>query len=283
MGDGTQVVVRQRGVCVRGERSGENLNLLGADRQARRRTVAAKPLEVRGARRQACVQVERGDRAARSLPLLVGAGDQDNGPVVALDEARGDDADHALVPALARDHVAAAAAAALRPRLHFGDCLAQDPLLDRLALPVQPFELLGEALRLALVLGQEQRERRLRTTQTSRGVDPRREPEADRRFVDRGRVDARDAHQGAQPELLRLPEPAQPKERECAVLVDERHDVGDGRERDHVEVPVAERMVLAEERLCELPDHPCAAQTGERIIALERRDDRTRGELLGGR
>ena len=68
------------------------------------------------------------------------------------------------------------------------------------------------------------------------GVDPRREPEADRAGVDRRRVDARDAHQRPQPRLLRARERAQAGDRERAVLVDERDDVGDRRERDEVEV-----------------------------------------------
>ena len=41
------------------------------------------------------------------------------------------------------------------------------------------------------------------------------------------------------PELLRLREAAQAEQRERAVLVDERHDVGDRGERDDVEVPLA--------------------------------------------
>ena len=109
------------------------------------------------------VQVERRDRAARALPLAVGAGDQHDRPVVALDEPRGDDADHALVPALARDDVAAAAAARLGPRLDLGRSpRARMRSSTDLALAVQRLELLGELLRLALVLGQEQRERGLR-------------------------------------------------------------------------------------------------------------------------
>ena len=82
-----------------------------------------------------------------------------------------------------------------------------------------------------------------------RRVDARREPEADRRLVDRGRVDAGDAHQRLQARLLRLGEPAQPEQRERAVLVDERHDVGDGGERDDVEVALEERVLGAEQRL----------------------------------
>ena len=54
-------------------------------------------------------------------------------------------------------------------------------------------------------------------------------------------IDVPDAHQRAQPGLLRLREPPQAEQRERAVLVDERHDVGDRRERDDVEVPLEER------------------------------------------
>ena len=58
----------------------------------------------------------------------------------ALREAGGDDADHALVPVLARHDVGAAAALGLRPFLDLGDRLADDAALHRLALPVQLLE-----------------------------------------------------------------------------------------------------------------------------------------------
>ena len=58
----------------------------------------------------ACRSNAPGD-AARALPAPVGAGDQDDRPAVALDEPRGDDPDHALVPVRAGDDVAAAGAA----------------------------------------------------------------------------------------------------------------------------------------------------------------------------
>ena len=153
------------------------------------------------------MQVERRYRSPRALPVAVRAGDHHDGPVVALDEARRDDADHALVPALAGDDVAAPSAARLRPGLDLGDRLPQDPLLDRLALAIQRLELLSQLERLALVLGEEQRQRGLGPAQASGRVDPRREPEADRRLVDRSRVDVTDAHQRPQTGLLRLSEP----------------------------------------------------------------------------
>ena len=182
------------------------------------------------------------------------------------------------MPALTCDDVAAAAAARLRPGLDLGDRLTQDPLLDRLAFAVQRLELLGERVCLALVLGEQQGERGLGPAQPAGRVDPRREPEADRRLVDRGGVDVGDAHQCAQTGPLRLCEPPQAEQRERAVLVDERHDVGDGGERDDVQMALEKRVIGAEQRLRELPDDPGAAQSGEGVVPLERRDDGTGGE-----
>ena len=110
-------------------------------------------LEVAGAVAQAVVQVERGDRAARALPVAFGAGDQDDGTAVAFDQSRGDDPDHALVPALAGDDVAAPAAAGLRPGLDRLDRLAGDSLLDCLPVTVELLELHGELTGLLALLG----------------------------------------------------------------------------------------------------------------------------------
>ena len=121
-------------------------------------------------------------------------------------------------------------------------------------------------------------ERSLGTAEPAGRVDARREPESRSTLVDGGGIDAADAHQRPQARLLGLREPPQAEKRERAVLVDERHDVGDRRERDDVEVPLEERMVGAEQRLRELPDDAGAAQARERIVALQRRDDRAVGE-----
>jgi hypothetical protein len=125
-------------------------------------------------------------------------------------------------------------------------------------------ELVGEPLCPGVVVSQEQRERRFGSPEPAGGVDPRREPEPDRALVARRRVDVRDAHERPQPRLLRLGQPPQAGERERAVLVEEGDDVGDGRERDEVEVPVEERMPGAEERLGELPHDAGPAEAGER-------------------
>src|SRR5262245_21741692 len=105
--------------------------------------MAAETLEMAGARAEAGMEIERRDRASRALPLVAAARDEDDGAVEPLDESRGHDADHALVPVLAPQHIRAPAPAGLRPfrdLLHGGP---QHPVLDRLAVPVQHLELAG--------------------------------------------------------------------------------------------------------------------------------------------
>ena len=67
--------------------------------------MAAPALEEAGAPGEGCVQVERRDRATGAFPQPVAAGDEDDRAVIALDEARRDDADDALVPILAAQDV----------------------------------------------------------------------------------------------------------------------------------------------------------------------------------
>ena len=126
---------------------------------------------------------------------------------------------------------------------------------------------------LVLVLGEQQLERGARAAQAARRVDPRREPEPDGALVDPRRIDARDLHQRPEPRLLRACERAEAGERERAVLVDERNDVGDRRERDQVEVPRERLVTRAEQRLAELVDDARAAELGERVVGGPRGDD----------
>ena len=90
-----------------GERRRERLDALPRDREAGRGAVSAEPLEVRRAGTQPAVEIERRDGPAGALPVAVRAGDHHDRPVVALDEPRGHDADHALVPSLPRDDIRA--------------------------------------------------------------------------------------------------------------------------------------------------------------------------------
>ena len=168
----------------------------------------AEALQVRRAGGECPVQVEARDRPPRPLPLVSLPGDHHDRPVEALDEAGGDDADHALVPALAPDHIAVPAPLRLRPALDDGDRLPEDSLLDHLPVAVQRLELVREEVRFASILGEHQMQRHVGPAEPPRCVDPRCEPERDRGRVDRRGIDACDPHQRLQARLLRAAERA---------------------------------------------------------------------------
>src|SRR5206468_6612781 len=119
--------------------------------------VAAPPAEMRRARREGAVEVEGSDRPARTLPGFLAAGDQDDRPVVALDEPRRNDTDHALVPLRVREDVAVTSLLRLRPLVDLCDRRAQDPLLHGLPLAVHLLEPQREAPRLVRIAREQQR------------------------------------------------------------------------------------------------------------------------------
>ena len=117
------------------------------------------------------------------------------------------------------------------------------------------------------------------------GVEARGEAEADRALVDAAGVDARDVHQRLQAGLAGAGEPAQARAHEPAVLARERDDVGDGGERDQVEVLVGRVGVLpraGQQRLGELVGDAGRAQVGARVAAEPRVHDRGVGQRAVG-
>src|SRR5436190_5679001 len=66
------------------ERVGERFDAVRLDRQARRRAMAAEPLEERRASAEGAVEVERRDRAPGAFPEAVLPGDEDDRAVIAL-------------------------------------------------------------------------------------------------------------------------------------------------------------------------------------------------------
>ena len=119
---GDEVGRGERAGGVGDERRAEALDAVARDREAGGGAVAAVAQQLVGAGLEAGEQVEAGDRAARARALVAVERDQHGRAVVALGDARGDDADHARVPALAGEHVArgrrarSARPAAPRPR-----------------------------------------------------------------------------------------------------------------------------------------------------------------------
>ena len=166
--DGSQVVLGQ--LCVGMSRKGvrEGLDALRPDREAGCRSMAPEALQMLGASREAPVQVKGSRRPARPLPLLACPCDQDDGAVEALDEARGDDPDHAFVPALVRKHVTAAAPFRLRPVRDLRERLAEDLASTPCRSRFSPLELVRQAAGLVGVLGEQELERRARSGETPR-------------------------------------------------------------------------------------------------------------------
>ena len=113
------------------------------------------------------------------LPLSIQS-DHHHRPATALDQARGDDPDHARVPALPGKHVCRPLAK-LR-HLRFG--LEADALLDLSWLVVGAVELASDLLRPLRVRCQDQLQARIRPIKPPGSVQARRQRKAQRALVD---------------------------------------------------------------------------------------------------
>src|SRR5579864_8808531 len=109
-----ELVVAEHAGGVRGEPLGERRDVLGLDGEAGGSAVPAPATEQVRARGEPGVEVERRNRTPGALPVALTAGDEDDGPVEALDEPGGDDSDHALVPVPPGDDIRAPPAVGLR-------------------------------------------------------------------------------------------------------------------------------------------------------------------------
>ena len=279
----TQVVVGEHRVGVRGERRRERLERARVDRQARGRAMPAEALEVLGARgerrRAGRTPAPSGPTPSRapSVPAI-----RTTGPVVPLDEARGDDADHALVPVLARDDVPAAPAARAR-------ATTRPRRPPRAGSAPRPPAARGSASRAPRRAASPRRRRSVSSSSSAAsgrhsrpdGVDPRREPEADRASSTAAgstpatRISARSPGFWVWASRRR---PASASARFSSTSGTTSATVASA---TMSRCALEERMVGAEQRLRELPHDAGAAQPGERVVALQRRDDRARRERVG--
>ena len=140
------------------------------------------------------------------------------------------------MPVLAPDDVAAATSSCLGPLFDLCDRRPQDLVLDRLTVAIQILEPVGEAPCLLDLIRHEEFQCGARMAEPARSVDAGRQPEADLPSVDGGRIDVRNLHQRAQSRLLCPRQRSQSRDRQRAVLAHQRHDVGDRRERNEIEV-----------------------------------------------
>ena len=94
------------------------------------------------------------------------------------------------------------------------------------------------------------------------------------------------ASSASSPGAAAAAQPPQPGAHQPAVLVDQRHDVRDGRHGHEVEHPLQHRRIGSEaghQRLAELERHAGPAQLGERVVAAAARHHEGRVGQLGGR
>ena len=256
-----QVIGRVPAVIL-AERAAEAVDILAPDRQPGRQRVAAEALEILRAGAQGVVQVEAAEAAARALAAIAVAADHDRRQVELLAQARGGDADHALVPRVACEHERHPRRVAARD----GRGLLPDLLLERLPLAVELAEPGGVAVGLAVVLGQQQQRRDGRLAQAAGRIDARREREADGRGRDGAALRAAlvqqraDARPGAGVDLC------QPLRHEIAVLAREGHDVRHRADGDEVAVFAQHLFAAAFERAQELIRHAHAREPAVRIL-----------------
>ncbi len=155
-------------------------------------------------------------------------------PLEALLQSRRDQANDAARPALARHHHRRAALfeAERGKRLGFG--LGERRQLDLLAGAVETVEFGGDVMRLRLVTCRQQAHAERRVADAAAGVDAR--PDQKTEMIGARRaVGAGDVEQRGEARASALAHRLKAARDEGAIEADERHDVGDGRERDEIE------------------------------------------------
>ena len=238
---------------------------------ARPRPVAAEALQVLGARLERRQQIEAGDAAARAAasPLAV---ERDRRPP----------GGGGARPAARRRSRPRRGASPRRPapaRCASLQLLGQLPprrlrrrvdlALGRPPLGVRPAQLVGDLLGAPAVLGEQQLDPGVGPVQPPRRVDPRRQPERQVPLVQPSRLAFRAPPSAPAARPAGPPHLGQPALHQRPVLPDQRHHVGDRRQRDEVEV-ASRRVgaaVAAAATQAELPGDRRPAERLERIAA----------------
>ncbi len=161
-----------------------------------------------------------------------------------------------------------------------------------LAAGIQFLELARELFCFLRVLGREQAERELGRAHARSRIDARRDRKSD---VVLGRImqlQTRRARERTQSRPLRLTQHTQAPVHERAILIDHRHHVGDGGDRDEVQEPLLPTiwyrdetlrpafLAFSHECLCNLECDPCTREPREGISLLLRIDDDALGQRL---
>ena len=227
----------QDGGRVLAEGTAERVDAGAVDLDPRRRTVPSVGDEVVTAGAERRQQVEARVASPRPSPPPPGAErDEDGRHEMLLGEAGGDDADDPRMPPLAGEDERGAARQLGRERRPSPLRLRQHLRLDLAALAVCPVEVRGDRLGAGLVGGQHQLHRGVGSVQAPGGVDAGAQAKRQIALVEARRADPGRGAQRAQAEPLGPPGELEPAPNERAVLAPQRHEVGDRRESDQVEI-----------------------------------------------
>ena len=271
--------LRQRLRDTGGEGPPEGLDPAGFDLEPCSGAVAAVAQQMLRAVVERGQQIEPRDAARRaSAPALAVESDQNDGPEVALDEPRGDDAHHPRMPVLAGEHqpggirelLGKLGACAFRAGEHLE--------LDLAPLAVRPLELGRDLGRPAVVRREHQLDPRIRAVQAPGGVEPRCEPERDIALVEPLADHRSGGHQRTQAGPGRSPRLGEPATDQGPVLPAQGDEVGDGRQRHEIEL--GRRGLWASQGGRQLVGDAGGAEVGERVARHLRVQDRARGQAL---
>ena len=271
--------LRQRLRDTGGEGPPEGLDPAGFDLEPCSGAVAAVAQQMLRAVVERGQQIEPRDAARRAAaPALAVESDQNDGPEVALDEPRGDDAHHPRMPVLAGEHQPGGIRE-LFGKLGAGAFGAGEHLeLDLAPLAVRPLELGGDLGRPAVVGGEHQLDPGIGAIQAPGGVEPRCEPEGDIALVEPLADHRSRGHQRTQAGPGRSPRLGEPATDQGPVLPAQRDEVGDGRQRHEVEL--RRRGLGPSQRGRQLVGDAGGAEVGERVARHLRVQDRARGQAL---
>src|SRR5262249_29932949 len=154
------------------------LQLLDANRQTGGHAMPAIALEQIAAAAESLEEMDRRDSSGGAPCHISFDSEQHYGPEMTLDDARGDDADHAGVPPLGGKNEASAPVAIL----HRGDhplCFLDDCPFDPAALAVLSIKLRGQGTGGGEVTAGEQLNRSSRVGQPPARIQARAEPETE--------------------------------------------------------------------------------------------------------
>ena len=153
-------------------------------------------------------------------------GEHEGRAVEVVDQARGDDADDAFMPAVTDRHDRVGVADLGRRGLDLRDRLGGDGLLDFPSLGVERPQFVGDRPRARQIVFEQQRQRVFGMPQPAGRVDDRRERVAERAGVERARVDARYLAHRADAGARGLAHLSEAADDQAPVLPDQRHRVG---------------------------------------------------------